>query len=586
MAAYELVNLNLQSAISQIERGQIQLPEFQRDFKWKQAEQRSLLESIQKDYPAGSLLLLEIDAVAGPPFAVRPFEGVGTQTLESPRLLVLDGQQRLTTCFKAFSGNSKKWTVIDLKQLFDDFKTAAEPKDLNFEEYIRFEAKPRVHEDEILLSRDYLPFSFIRDRAQFRQRLASYRNSLLKNPSTQDFGNFVDVDLEGMLDVFFEYQFPSVRLPASLDLEAVANVFTKINTTGMRLSAFDLCVAALFPKNISLRTMWNEVQERPEIAAFQDDGTSLIQSIALSVGVNSRKASLFKTINESHINAKWNPTVEAMKTAAHFLTSIGIPSTKTLPYDVALPMLTAVTTNLPPAQTPPDQQTRSSRTARFVLHTAFSMRYTEGVDVKRESDYPHLVEYFASNTTPEFLNEVIPWDRDLVVKISNSGARFKAFLALLNKNRPNDLINTAQAVGLDMPATTQAEIHHVFPRKFLETIGRGGDADRAFNMTFLTRESNNYISDRAPSIYLNEILAEKQSHGLSAQQAQDALLEELKSHFLDKNCLDALLQDDYDAFLLSRSDCVRNTLANVFGIPISLIDDHSEDLLEEGEVFE
>ena len=57
----EVKNFTLQELIKKIELGDIQLPEFQRDYVWKQTDQKALLESIFYGYPIGSLLLLELD---------------------------------------------------------------------------------------------------------------------------------------------------------------------------------------------------------------------------------------------------------------------------------------------------------------------------------------------------------------------------------------------------------------------------------------------------------------------------------------------------------------------------------------------
>lgn len=586
MATYQLININLQDAVRSISTGVIQLPEFQRDFKWKQTEQASLLESIQKDYPAGSLLLLEVDPIAGSPFAIRPFDGVDPAGLERPRFLVLDGQQRLTTCFKAFSGRHKKWAVIDLRSLFDAWKASGEGRVDNFEDFIKFERRPKIHEDEILLAKNLLPFSFIRDRAAFRDRLATYRDGLLRHEDSKDFGAFVDRRLEGMLDVFFEYNFPAVELPHSLDLEAVANVFTKINTSGMRLSAFDLCVAALFPRNISLRTLWETARENVSIAAFEDDGTAVLQAIALIAGVSSKKAVLFESVKDVHINAHWASTVEAMKNALETLSAVGVTSAKSLPYDVAISVLTAASKAVPVGPNPNDRATRNDRTARFVLHTAFSQRYTEGVDIKRQDDFPKIVDYYRDGTNPAFLSETVAWDRELMLRLSNSGARFKALLAMLNSSGPRDLIVADQTVGLDNANAEQAEIHHVFPRAFLRSVGRTSDADRAFNMTFLTRSTNNFISDRAPSVYLRDAMNRMIENGITEEHARQRMLDILKSHLMDEACMTALLADDYDTFLDARSTVVRLHLQNRYGIPVSVIPETTADDLEVGEVVE
>jgi uncharacterized protein with ParB-like and HNH nuclease domain len=108
MPQYQKIDLQLQEAVTDIKSGALQLPEFQRKFRWRPSEQTSLLASIQRNYPVGSVLLLEIAATGDLPFAIRPFSGVSPNSVVRPKYLVLDGQQRLTTCFQAMVGAGSK----------------------------------------------------------------------------------------------------------------------------------------------------------------------------------------------------------------------------------------------------------------------------------------------------------------------------------------------------------------------------------------------------------------------------------------------------------------------------------------------
>ena len=584
MPAYQKLDLNLQETVSEIKEGTFQLPEFQRKFKWKQSEQTSLLASIQKNYPVGSVLLLEIAPVGELPFAVRPFSGVVNPVVERPRYLVLDGQQRLTTCFQALSGVGNKRAVIDLKKLFEAVTSPHANLALDFEEFIKFEKAP-LHLDQLLLNKHCLPFPFILDRPSLRQNLRSYRDGLLGNPGTEGLGRFVDNELEMHLDVFFEYMFPAVILPSSLDLEAIANVFTKINTTGLRLSAFDLCVASLFPKNISLRSLWELAVENDQISRFGDDGTELLQAIALASNVNSRKASLFSVLKDHHINGHWESTVKAYKSVADSMEEIGVSGAKTLPYSGVLPVLIAATNQLPVANTPPEKELRKNRMAKYIFHTAFKLRYTEGLDSKREEDFQKVVNYFRNGIEPEFMADRVPWDND-ILKLGRNGARSSAIMAILNRTKPNDLINHDRQVAIGRSGFDSAEVHHIFPKAYLATIGRAEDSDRALNCTLLTRESNNFISDRRPSIYLNQILDQISiGQNLSQNEARERLLVILSNHLINAACLEALLNDDYDSFLEARSSCIASYVEGM-GIELMRTFDSSDGELDEDEELE
>src|SRR5882762_5353069 len=89
--------------VEQAYEGKLCLPAFQRDFVWKRDEVADLVRSIVRGYFIGSLLLLRCDA-QDPPF--KPLCRRGARPLfkaPQPELLILDGQQRLTSLLYALT---------------------------------------------------------------------------------------------------------------------------------------------------------------------------------------------------------------------------------------------------------------------------------------------------------------------------------------------------------------------------------------------------------------------------------------------------------------------------------------------------
>jgi hypothetical protein len=86
--------LHLRDLLKWVRQGRIRVPNFQRDFTWDRVRMLNLFDSIRKQYPIGTLLFWES-------LKARPMLDVlGPLALpdySSGKLLVLDGQQRLTT---------------------------------------------------------------------------------------------------------------------------------------------------------------------------------------------------------------------------------------------------------------------------------------------------------------------------------------------------------------------------------------------------------------------------------------------------------------------------------------------------------
>ena len=117
------------------------------------------------------------------------------------------------------------------------------------------------------------------------------------------------------------------------------------------------------------------------------------------------------------------------------------------------------------------------------------------------------------------------------------------------------------------------------------------DIEVALNITFLTAESNNFISDRAPSLYLEDRIGELVDDGASRDGAISSIKSLLAEHMIEGAGWDAMLRDDYDAFLAARAAAVRKRLGNL-GINVVLApsddaDAGADDIRDEsGEVAE
>ena len=91
---------SVEELVGMIERGELRLPEMQRQYVWRSTRVRDLLDSLYRGYPSGAILLWETDeAVPLQQFAVQQ----EANPYKSTRLL-LDGQQRLTSLSAVIRG--------------------------------------------------------------------------------------------------------------------------------------------------------------------------------------------------------------------------------------------------------------------------------------------------------------------------------------------------------------------------------------------------------------------------------------------------------------------------------------------------
>ena len=91
---------SLMHLIEEIKHGKIALPDIQRPFVWSSAQVRDLFDSLYRGYLVGTLMFWETGADAG----VR--QAGGGENDGVARLLIVDGQQRLTSLFAVLTGRS------------------------------------------------------------------------------------------------------------------------------------------------------------------------------------------------------------------------------------------------------------------------------------------------------------------------------------------------------------------------------------------------------------------------------------------------------------------------------------------------
>lgn len=94
---FDSTKKDLKDMLKDIDAGNLQLPDFQRDYIWDDNDVRSLIGSVAKGYPIGALLTLQTGGQVD--FRPRLIAGVDAKDVK-PVELLLDGQQRMTSLFQ------------------------------------------------------------------------------------------------------------------------------------------------------------------------------------------------------------------------------------------------------------------------------------------------------------------------------------------------------------------------------------------------------------------------------------------------------------------------------------------------------
>ncbi len=489
--------LKIEDIISELSRGGIRIPEIQRDYVWKRTQIAKLLDSIYQEFPAGSILLWDTtDEIVMRGLATNLGQDVRSDFIPK---VVLDGQQRITSLARVFDTSTEKdermlFNVVD--EVFEPYspRNAADPRWIDITQLLT----NQVNELDIL------------DRL-IEAKVINGNDRSAKNEILAHLKKLVAIS---------KYPFP-VEIVRSQDLEAVTEVFIRVNSGGTRLRQAELALARLawkLPGSIvgPFERTEGECVER----GFDLDTRFLMRSLIAVATRQSRFRDLkaFWERPADEIERAWTRTENGLRLTLDFVEgNVGIPGTEFLPSQYSLIPLIVIFANRDRLNAAEERSLKRW----FLRANAFS-HYVGASETKLDQDLGVLGEE-CKNVTG--LLEQLEHDQRGSPKInaqdleraSASSPFFPlAFLAVLRR----DATDWFKGIKLrrDSFADDQnIEYHHIFPKKLLNA--RGVDRyirDEIANIAFLSQKANRKILSSNPAAYLAEI-AEHAPERLEAQ---------------------------------------------------------------------
>jgi hypothetical protein len=614
-------DLRLNSVIDQIYEGEYQLPEFQRDYIWKDPNVKGLFESVLLGHPIGSILLLELNkenpllawvnfSEIIPPEA-RQFEYIGKDKVP-PRFLVLDGQQRLTSLSRLTNGTSEKIWYLNLKTIKESWEKYNCPEsEKELKEWIELGlditsalSKQNKSIDPLKDLRGKsrkMPLTLLAEKTRFTTILTEVRDQInqtvvernieIKNytklkikkskQELQEIVNessswlkFLSAPINRLFDNYFNYNMPSVIVSEKMGITGVCKVFTKINTSGIALGAFDLLVAVMYPKDIRIKQMFDEVIDKYPLIKVLDETSKryLLQTIALMAGISPKTASLPELIKPHHIKDYWDKACVALEEACTLIdincgSALQKGTDKYLVYSPLVASAACIIKEFPiDIKDAKLKLLRQHKLKAWYFGAGVADRYSDGTDAKQNQDINEMKLWFGSDN----MDTNIPgWLKELWSDFNSSknASLGKAVISMINFKEPKDFYED-KPVG---PASAvPCDLHHIFPRAALREqimVKRGiNDKEKAekiirtefsvdsiLNQTWIYSDTNRkIISDKFPSVYLQEIITQYGGNTVGKKKLMDIM----QSHCINPEAVEALLRDDYEVFILERKKSI------------------------------
>lgn len=568
--------------------GKLQLPDFQRRWVWDDDHIRSLLASISLAYPIGAVMTLR----TGNPdvrFRPRTLEGVSLADSIEPDLMLLDGQQRMTSLYMALSSREpvltrdargrtlKRHYYADINASIDPNADREEDGIVSIpdDRMLRHDFGRRVYRDlttrENEIAEEMFPLDIVLD---YSKTMAWQLQYLSSGPGEQP----ERVDKWGkfhteIIQHFIQYDVPTIELTELTPKEAVCQVFEKVNTGGVTLTVFELLTATYAVDDFKLREDWEQRQSelhQHELLSVVK-ATHLLQVIALLASYDRRHAYLSEHTGDERAPAvsckrrdilrlkledylKWADTAtQGFKRAVPFLHSEYIFRNKDLPYVTQVVPLAAIFGILGDRA---DSYNAQQRLQRWYWCGVFGEMYGGSTETRFALDLVDCIQWIES---PEDIPRTVQdaqfqAERLLTLRTRNSAA-YKGLYALQMKHGSMDL-QTGRRIDVNAIFEHAIDIHHIFPKRWCDDNDIASVlANCVVNKTAIDARTNRRIGSNAPSIYLRNI------------EERDGIDERILDKFIHSHYIDsvALRQDDFQKFFNHRFETLVDQVARVMG---------------------
>lgn len=466
----------LKNLIEDIKKGEIKIPAFQRPFVWKEQQALDLLDSIANNYPIGSILLWRTPTKLATERNIGDFKLPETDDL-TPTDYVLDGQQRITVVYSCLG-------APDTEEGF------AVGYDLDKGLFVLM---PDAHDPKIF------PMRWL----YVTTKMLDFRTGLKSYPEHARYQEALDT----LINATTNYKIPVVTLK-DLTLEEVCPIFERINSSGTKLSMYDLMVAATWTRNFNLNEEAGKIATALEPKGFGNVDPNTILKCLAAVhfgGIKREQILALRKLSESEMDALVDRTRDALlKTIDLLSTEFGIYNWVFLPYEALVVIVCYIfsrTTTL--------TREKVVRVRQWFWRASFSERYRVGGESFVSKDLEFIHKFVIDETeSPSAMGEppTVAQLMSSTFRINNSRAR--AFILALASKRPRNITNgavidTAEALS----GFNKKQFHHIYPRAHLKRIDDPDEHNSIINVCMLAASENNAISDDDPKEYIPMCIA-------------------------------------------------------------------------------
>lgn len=528
---------SVEELVSMIERGELRLPEMQRQYVWRSTRVRDLLDSLYRGYPSGAILLWETDeAVPLQDFAVSQ----STNPYQSTRLL-LDGQQRLTSLSAVIRGEpvsvrgrrrpidllfnlehpDQLAVVTEVEENGDDEDDADDDSELISDE-------TDSTEDELLKRFNKMTFVVATRKLEQLPHWVKV-SEVFKTDNDAPF--LKRAGISGLDDPRYEkysqrlarlrgirkYVYRMDVLERTLSYDEVTEIFVRVNSLGAKLRSSDLALAQITAKwRHSLQTFQDFQKACAKTGFDLDLGLHLKNLMAFATGQS--RFQIVGSLNVEKLQKAWKEACDGMEFALNFLRSnLGIDS----PALLSSPFLLVVLAYFGHSRNYALSNDEARQLRYWALMANAKGRFSRGSsETILDQDLANIRQGGAVSELIDRLR--LQFGRlDITAEElegrNQRSALFKTMFLAFRAAGAKDW-RSHLTIALDHSgAQHRLQFHHIFPKAVLKTSFTAREADDIANLAFIGGKTNRAISDKAPAVYLPPLVGQLGEPAFAAQ---------------------------------------------------------------------
>ena len=533
----------VQQLVDMTNKGELGLPDLQRGFVWKPNKIRDLLDSMMKGYPIGFIMLWA--AQSNTAKGENKVIGKDDKIAYGQDYVIIDGQQRITSLYAVMTGKEISEGGKPIKISFNPITKEFAVWNMSTERNPEWISNISDIYTNVNRSRAFIN--------KFIDNLKEYREKREEN-LTEDDEQLIDESISEVLKLR-DYPINALVINGDVDEESVADIFTRVNSVGVKLNENDFIMTlitvscpelrdriesfceesadaskggkaynkliAVKPQQIIRTTMaFTFKRARLKYAYMKLRGSDLKRGADGRIDMELRKesfAELSDGLNKVLDYENWNEFIRTVMSAG-FVNSSMISSENALVYSYMMFLIGKYKFNI-------NSEKLRKIIAKWYYMSSTTSHYTgsfestvqeELNDIDRLNSEDEFENYIDSRIklvfTNDYFTHTIPDDLNSSASTSAVWNTYLAALNILNvKVLFSDLYYNQLLTGDYNGTRTALEKHHLFPKAFLERIGIKDDRDRnqIANFAYIEWGDNMTVGDDAPSEYFKDIFDRK-----------------------------------------------------------------------------